>query len=345
MEEHHRGVLLKQSNVSANISDPSRSLPSQAPSAPGAGSQAASVQKPSGKDQPDLGASGYIAKLRARGHRRSASAPAHSLPAPPPQVVEPPPSEGGDSESNREKKLRYRTESSPPLVVPYLSPVVLRKEVESLMSQDGSHALQREELVRDRPIMYWNLVWYLSRLQLPTYLPLLVLWGFTRRNQELRKQTVQMTVDLLWDGGFPGVKGSLYRMWLGKEPRVLQVPPTPSGLQKRDSEMQLQSLVARTQCGDLLPVLRSLLEDRQGQGAETEEKGAGPIPRSTYRETLFLKTVLSDGVIDVELFEREYAQTIQRLPRDLSSRLQPQDYLPTPRALQCRKEFGHLQVD
>ena len=106
MEEHHRGVLLKQSNVSANISDPSRSLPSQAPSAPGAGSQAASVQKPSGKDQPDLGASGYIAKLRARGHRRSASAPAHSLPAPPPQVVEPPPSEGGDSESNREKKVR-----------------------------------------------------------------------------------------------------------------------------------------------------------------------------------------------------------------------------------------------
>ena len=46
-------------------------------------------------------------------------------------------------------------------------------------------------------------------------------------------------------------------------------------------------------------MLRSLLEDRQGQGAEVKEKGVGAIPRSTYRETLFLKTVLSDGVIDV----------------------------------------------
>ena len=38
-----------------------------------------------------------------------------------------------------------------------------------------------------RPIMYWNLVWYFSRLQLPTYLPLLPLWSLTRGNQELRK--------------------------------------------------------------------------------------------------------------------------------------------------------------
>ena len=59
---------------------------------------------------------------------------------------------GGDllSAPRTTTQPRYRTESSPPLVVPYLSPVVLRKELESLMSRDGSHALQREELVRDR---------------------------------------------------------------------------------------------------------------------------------------------------------------------------------------------------
>ncbi len=73
------------------------------------------------------------------------------------------------------------------MVVPYLSPVVLRKEVESLISLDGTEILEKEELVRDSPIIYWNLVWYFSRLELPTYLPLLSLWDFQKRNEELVK--------------------------------------------------------------------------------------------------------------------------------------------------------------
>ncbi len=72
-------------------------------------------------------------------------------------------------------------------MVPYLSPMVLRKEVESLISQDGTRILETEELVRERPIIYWNLVWYFSRLHLPTYLPLLNLWDFQKKNQDLKK--------------------------------------------------------------------------------------------------------------------------------------------------------------
>ena len=60
---------------------------------------------------------------------------------------------------------------------------------------------------------------------------------------------------------------------------------------------QLQSLVARTQCGDFLTVLNSLLKDRRKQG--DGEEGAGLLSRSVYREILFLKSVLSDGNIDV----------------------------------------------
>jgi len=46
-------------------------------------------------------------------------------------------------------KTCCHTESSP-LVVPYLSPVVLRKEVESFIIQEGGKGLEKEELVRDR---------------------------------------------------------------------------------------------------------------------------------------------------------------------------------------------------
>ena len=45
---------------------------------------------------------------------------------------------------------QFVTESEAPLVVPYLSPVVLRKEVETLITQDGSDVLGRESLVTSR---------------------------------------------------------------------------------------------------------------------------------------------------------------------------------------------------
>ena len=83
------------------------------------------------------------------------------------------------------------------------------------------------------------------------------------------------------------------------------------------SHRQLQSLVARTQCGDLLHVLISLLQDRQqlastpeereeeGEKEEEEEEDRGKEDerkrrwRSVYRETLFLKCVTQEENIDV----------------------------------------------
>ena len=57
---------------------------------------------------------------------------------------------------------------------------------------------------------------------------------------------------------------------------------------------QLQSLVARIQCGDLVPVLTSLLKDRDEKGVG---QGAGLTHRSLYRETLFLQCILLDNDI------------------------------------------------
>lgn len=71
--------------------------------------------------------------------------------------------------------------------VPYLSPIVLRKELESLISQGKARLLQREDLVTDKPIIYWNLVWYFTRLELPTYLPLLSLRRLSKLHPHLQK--------------------------------------------------------------------------------------------------------------------------------------------------------------
>lgn len=73
----------------------------------------------------------------------------------------------------------HRGQSPPkpldPLSVPYLSPLVLRKELESILHRDGYSCLTRSRFVDDHPIVYWNLVWYFARLNLPSHITGLLL--------------------------------------------------------------------------------------------------------------------------------------------------------------------------
>ena len=45
-----------------------------------------------------------------------------------------------------------------PVAVPYLSPLVLRKNLESIIESEGNAALAKDTFVDDHPILYWNLV-------------------------------------------------------------------------------------------------------------------------------------------------------------------------------------------
>lgn len=61
------------------------------------------------------------------------------------------------------------------MTVAYLSPLVLRKELESLLENEGDPVMTEAHVVDHHPIVYWNLVWYFRRLDLPSNLPGLVL--------------------------------------------------------------------------------------------------------------------------------------------------------------------------
>ena len=45
-----------------------------------------------------------------------------------------------------------------PISVPYLSPLVLRKETETVIEHEGDMCLTRAEFTDEHPIIYWNLV-------------------------------------------------------------------------------------------------------------------------------------------------------------------------------------------
>uniref|UniRef100_A0AAQ5Y286 DENN/MADD domain containing 4B n=1 Tax=Amphiprion ocellaris TaxID=80972 RepID=A0AAQ5Y286_AMPOC len=121
---------------------------------------------------------------------------------------------------------------APQVTVAYLSPLVLRKELESLLENEGESVLAQPQFLDSHSIIFWNLVWYFQRLGLPSNLLQLV------RASPLVSQFMQVTSEnsaevLRWVGmnevhkavtlfldtlakqqGSPRIQRSLYREFL-----------------------------------------------------------------------------------------------------------------------------------
>ncbi|KAL2781548.1 DENN domain-containing protein 4C [Daubentonia madagascariensis] len=93
----------------------------------------------------------------------------------------------------------------PPVSVPYLSPLVLRKELESLLENEGDQVIHTSSFINQHPIIFWNLVWYFRRLDLPSNLPGLVLTsehcnkGVQLPLSSLSQDSKLVYIQLLWD--------------------------------------------------------------------------------------------------------------------------------------------------
>lgn len=59
---------------------------------------------------------------------------------------------------------------TPQVTVAYLSPLVLRKELESLLQNDGEVVLAQPQFLDSHSIIFWNMVWFFQRLGLPSNL-------------------------------------------------------------------------------------------------------------------------------------------------------------------------------
>ncbi|XP_074055992.1 DENN domain-containing protein 4C isoform X4 [Macrotis lagotis] len=92
-----------------------------------------------------------------------------------------------------------------PVSVPYLSPLVLRKELESLLENEGDQVIHTSSFINQHPIIFWNLVWYFRRLDLPSNLPGLILTsehcnkGVQLPLSSLSQDSKLVYIQLLWD--------------------------------------------------------------------------------------------------------------------------------------------------
>ncbi|KPP78574.1 DENN domain-containing protein 4B-like [Scleropages formosus] len=106
--------------------------------------------------------------------------------------------------------------SSVPLVtVAYLSPLVLRKELESLLENEGEAVLSQGQLLDNHSIIFWNLVWYFQRLGLPSNLLQLLHSSELTTQLSQSAENAVVRVRLLWDTLTPDTDQwpPLYVLW------------------------------------------------------------------------------------------------------------------------------------
>ncbi|XP_068090496.1 DENN domain-containing protein 4C isoform X2 [Hyperolius riggenbachi] len=225
-----------------------------------------------------------------------------------------------------------------PVSVPYLSPLVLRKELESLLENEGDQVIHTSTFINQHPIIFWNLVWFFRRLDLPSNLPGLILTsehcngGVQVPQSSLSHDSKLVYIQLLWDNvnlhQDPGE--ALYIKWRSIESIKKTGAPIPKELQ--DSNNLLESITLSIQHNDVLRPIGLILQ-KCGSGGKRQ--------RSIYREILYLSLVsLGRENIDIEAFDNEYRLAYDKLPPEFLKKLQKIDMPPSKSVECCRTVFG-----
>uniref|UniRef100_A0A8C6XJD4 DENN domain containing 4A n=1 Tax=Naja naja TaxID=35670 RepID=A0A8C6XJD4_NAJNA len=241
----------------------------------------------------------------------------------------------------RSVQLEWHLPSPEPITVPYLSPLVVWKELESLLENEGDHVITVAEFVDHHPIVFWNLVWYFRRLDLPSSLPGLILSSeHCNKNSKIPRNCIlenskHVLIQMLWDNmklhKDPGQP--LYILWNAQTQKY----PVVRLLQKDDTffnQELLRSMVKSIKTNDVYGPMSQILE-RLNKGPQIKRQ------RSLYREILFLSLVaLGRDNIDIDAFDREYKMAYDRLTANQVKNTHNCDRPPSTGVMECRKTFG-----
>ncbi|KAK3096746.1 hypothetical protein FSP39_002860 [Pinctada imbricata] len=234
------------------------------------------------------------------------------------------------------------TTSVEPITVPYLSPLVLRKELENIMAAEGDLSLASDTFVDQHPIIYWNLVWYFKRLEVPSHIP-----GFLTTSKSLGgKKENEGVLDChhvlirpLWDNlriheevGLP-----MYKSWNeGHSSHTVDALLTEA---QPFNRAFLHQIITSIQCNDLLTPIKLVMNYRRRLRLRKCHH------RSMYRDILFLAfTACGRDNIDNDAFDREFRLAFQKLAPMEMKRTQRDDRPRKTRVIWCRKVFGELEV-
>ncbi|XP_067409239.1 DENN domain-containing protein 4C isoform X3 [Emydura macquarii macquarii] len=225
-----------------------------------------------------------------------------------------------------------------PLSVPYLSPLVLRKELESLLENEGEQVIHTSTFINQHPIIFWNLVWYFRRLDLPSNLPGLILTsehcngGVQLPLSSLSQDSKLVYIQLLWDNinlhQEPGEP--LYISW--RNLNSAEKKPSVASEDQQATSTLVENIKLSIQNNNVVKPINLLLQ---------KVKPDIKRQRSFYREILFLSLVsLGRENIDIEAFDSEYRLAYKSLTTEVLEKMQKIDVPPSRSVEWCRKCFG-----
>ncbi|KAK2587963.1 hypothetical protein KPH14_004046 [Odynerus spinipes] len=210
-----------------------------------------------------------------------------------------------------------------PITIPYLNPLVLRKELESVLSQEGDICLTRHIFIEEHPIVYWNLIWYFERINLSSHLS--DLWLYNDENKQSPNNSNSVSIRTMWDNE---------RIHMGRLPMYLQWK-----LNTAEDRTLMQTIISHVRCNDLTEPIRRVALERSKNQSEDE------APISIYRDILFLAFIaVGGGNIDQGVFDKEYTSALERLTENEEQLLHKQDTPPSLMSLCCRHYFKQLIV-
>uniref|UniRef100_A0AAR2K664 UDENN domain-containing protein n=1 Tax=Pygocentrus nattereri TaxID=42514 RepID=A0AAR2K664_PYGNA len=229
-----------------------------------------------------------------------------------------------------------------PVTVPYLSPLVLWKELESLLENEGDQAISSAAIVDHHPIVFWNLVWFFRRLELPSSLPALILSSkhCSMDEQFLQSSTSEdsknVLVQILWDN--PKLHQDPH-----SEERCLPAHEPDTAVTWHQTGFRQATV--RASCRGHYP--HTCCSSRFGLLCWSEKRHFPKfchfvIPnRSLYRDILFLSLVaLGKNSINIDAFDREYKMAYDRLTPSQVKMTQNCDRPPSAGVMECRRTFG-----
>lgn len=236
----------------------------------------------------------------------------------------------------------HRAAPQPSLVtVPYLSPLVLWKELESLLVNEGEQALSSPGVVDHHPIVFWNLLWYFKRLELPSNLPALILGSqhFLHDDQVpqsfLAEDSKQVLVRIMWDNlalHLDTVQ-PCYVLWNTHCANSLVRSGVCGDGQLFTVEL-LQGIVRSVKKSDLYQPMSQILQLLGPELGFSRQ-------RSLYRDLLFLALVaLGRNNININAFDREYRLAYDRLTPNQVKLTHNCDRPPGAGVMECRRTFG-----
>ncbi|XP_078740904.1 C-myc promoter-binding protein-like isoform X2 [Lampetra fluviatilis] len=277
------------------------------------------------------------------------------------------------ADSSSEEGLTAATaaaDATGPLSVPYLSPMVLRKELERLMEDEGDRTVCSVALLQQHPILFWNLLWYFQRLKLPSHLPALLLLSRLGHSGAQTPQSggpregKRVLVHTLWDNRklHKDLEQPLYVLWdtlvsaegssaPDVEPPSAPVPSPGPGSGNASpgkagqnpgklklSRNDLERMEKHIKGNDVYSPICQLLDAWSHRNRNLRRH------RSLYRELLFFSLVsMGAENVDINVFDQEYRREHERITTN-GGRLLNYDLPPSAAASSCRQAFGELRL-